>query len=573
MARMNAASRPGRGTATWTQFAAIANLRWRVFANGLRRRGGKAELAGRILLLPLIAALIVAPSVAAGFTAWYFVSHAALAKLSLIFWAALVIAQLVNLNLGTPGTTFDPTELIRFPLSLPGYVFVRLCFGLLSPGNLIVTLMSVAIFVGVTIAQPALWPWALLATAAFALANVLFTRMIFAWVDRWLSTRRAREIFTAIIFLGSIGLQYINVNYNPGFQHGQHHRPKSQVFGEVQHTMVHLQPWLRWLPPELSAKAIIEGARQQAGASFANSSAVLLYAGIFLAIYATRMRTEYRGENLSDAANAVRPSKPVSAISPHAVPAVAAHAHAPVKRGLLPATLGPLLSKELLLLRRNVGLLYGVVAPTVMVFLFAGRVSMRNGSHWLLFLAVSYALLGIAPLSFNSLGMDATGAQFYFLAPVPLSEVFFAKNVMGFLLALVETAAVILIVALVAVRPSPADVIFAVVWVLGALLFVTTVGNLRSVAAPKRVLPGRSIRRAQSQVSVWMSLGILAACAGLAALMQLLAWYLHTAWLGLLLVALFAAAAAFTYAQGLRHIERYAMEHRDTLFEELGKKT
>jgi hypothetical protein len=39
--------------------------------------------------------------------------------------------------------------------------------------------------------------YAFLALLVFAAANVLFNRMLFAWVDRWLSTRRAREIFTA----------------------------------------------------------------------------------------------------------------------------------------------------------------------------------------------------------------------------------------------------------------------------------------------------------------------------------------------------------------------------------------
>ena len=49
----------------------------------------------------------------------------------------------------------------------------------------------------------------------FALVNIFFTRMVFSWIDRWLSTRRAREIFTGMIFVVSFGIQYINFTFNP----------------------------------------------------------------------------------------------------------------------------------------------------------------------------------------------------------------------------------------------------------------------------------------------------------------------------------------------------------------------
>ena len=65
--------------------------------------------------------------------------------------------------------------------------------------------MSLAVAVGIALAAPGLWLYALMAMAVFAATNVLFSRMIFAWVDRWLSTRRAREVFTAIIFAGVAG--------------------------------------------------------------------------------------------------------------------------------------------------------------------------------------------------------------------------------------------------------------------------------------------------------------------------------------------------------------------------------
>ncbi len=561
---------------SWAQFRAIAWLRWRILANSFRRKGGAGELIGRILVLPIAAGVALAPTALAGFFAWAAFAGGSPQHLSLVLWGAFAITQLFNLNLGQPGTTFDPTELIRFPVALPSYVLVRLCFGLLSPANLIVTLMSVAVFVGVTIARPALWPWTLAATAAFALANVLFSRLIFAWIDRWLSTRRARELFTGFIFVGSLALQYLNVNYNPGFNHGRSHGFTPQRLRSVQTALDHLHPWLRWLPPELTSASIIAAARGRFQMSVLDVALVLAYATVFLLAYALRMRTEYRGENLSDAANAVRPASrradpartialsPGTELRPNA---------ATQSRTWLPGSFAPLFRKELLYLRRNTGLLYGVVAPTVMVFLFAGRLSMRGGSHWILLMAVSYALLGLAPMSYNTFGLEGPGAQFYFMAPVPMRDVFLAKNAMQFLLAMVEVCAVIAIVIYVTGTPQVDDVLFVLLWATATLLLNTSLGNLRSLSAPKKVNPGRSLNRAQSQVSAWIAIGLLAGSGGVGAGLQFLSTYLHLRWLGLCLMGAFAVGGLVAYTQGLRGIEAYAMDHRDTLFEELGKKT
>ena len=558
------------------QFLAIAWLRWRMYANGFRRKGGVGELIGRILLAPFLVILIVTPTMLAGFFAWALARKGQLDHLDLVFWGAFAFTQLLNINLSPPGTTFDPTDLIRFPVALPSYVLVRLTFGLLSPANIVVTMMSAAIFTGVTICRPYLWPWTLAATLAFALANVLFTRMIFAWVDRWLSTRRAREVFTGLIFAGSLGIQYLNVTYNPGLNHGRHRNVSLSNLNHAQAVLHSFQPALRLLPPELSTAAILAAQRARTALALQNTALVLVYAAVFLAIYAERMLTEYRGENLSDQANAVARTAPAAAL---AVPTSAVNirlspalAEAPARRGLFPATLGPLLSKELLLLRRNTGLLYGIIAPTVMVFLFAGRLSLRS-SHWVLPIAAAYTLLGLAPMSFNSFGLEGSGAQFYFMAPIPLREVFFAKNVMHFLLAAFEIVVVLGIITYITGLPTLSDTAFVLLWAAATVLLTTTLGNLRSVSAPKKVNPGRTINRNQSQLSVWIAFGTLTGSAALGAGFLFLAAYFHMRWISVALVALFALGAAFAYQQGLRGIEAYTLERRETLFEELGKKS
>ena len=577
MAELTAASPQASGV--WLasqQLRAIAWLRWRVLANSFRRKGGAGELIGRILLLPLFAGLALLPTALAGSLAWYFTRNHQLDHLAWILWGAFALTQLLNINLGQPGTTFDPTELIRFPMPVRRFVLIRLLFGLLSPANVIVSLISLAVLAGVSAARPHLFFAAALTMLVFAATNVLFTRMIFAWIDRWLSTRRARELFTAFIFIGSIGMQYLNVRYNPGFQRDHHRRAPAQNLDVMRTRMHRIHPYVAWLPPELTAAAIASAGHGEAVAWIADTAACSCFAALFLGIYGLRMRTEFRGENLSDAANATGPP-PSPAAATQATHTAAAAIPMPASRvsprGWLPPTLPPLLSKELLTMRRNVGLFYGIVAPAVMVFLFAGRFSMRgNTSHWVLLGAVAYALLGIAPLSYNTFGLEGTGAQFYFFAPVPLRDVFFAKNVFGLLLAFAEVVVILAITTYVAGRPRLVDCLFALLWALGTLLLNTTVGNLRSISAPKKIKPGRSMNKAQSAVSGYMAIGILLGCAAFGYGSELLALYLHRAALGIVLMAAFAGAAALVYSRGLNGIEAYALERRDTLFEELGKK-
>ncbi len=559
------------------QLRAIAWLRWRILANGFRRKGGAGELIVRIFVLPIFAAFALLPTAAAGFLAYEFTHDGQFERLGWVLWGAFALSQVLNLNLGQPGTTFDPIELIRFPMPLGRWVLVRLCFGLLGPANMIISLISLAMIFGITLASPRLFIPALLALLVFGLTNILFTRMIFAWVDRWLSTRRAREVFTGFIFALSLGFQAVNARFNPGFAHNRHRRAPGAGIVLVQTLAHRAHPVSIWLPPGLTARALGAAAQGDAVAFVTRTALCAAFAAFFLWIYTLRMRTEFRGENLSDAANLTRPAAGQTT-SPTGntvlYPAVAAQVPTRTAASTwFPATLTPLLGKELLTLRRNTGLFYGLIAPAVMVFLFVGRASSRSGSHWVLLAAVAYALLGVAPMGFNSLGMEGTGAQFYFMAPVPLREVFFAKNIFNLLIAFAEVLLVTAITAYVAGRPSWTDCAMVMLWSLGTLLLIMTAGNRRSLAAPRKVNPGRTLKKAQSPLSTYLSIGIMLGCVALGLGSELLAVFLGKLWIGPLLMLAFAAASAVVYDGGLKGIEAYALEHRDTLFEELGKKT
>jgi ABC-2 type transport system permease protein len=575
---------------TWTtaqtrsQFYAIALLRWHMLVNGFRRKGGAGELIARIIVYPILAGMAIGPSIGAGIAAYFFTAHRHLAWIAWLLWGTFAFCQLLNINLSQPGSTFDPTQLIRFPLRARTYVLIRLCFGLLTPANVIGTLIAFSIALGVIVAAPQLWLYTLLALALFSAANVLFSRMVFAWVDRWLSTRRAREVFTGLIFAFSIGIQWLNFTFNPAYNHDHtHSHDLSRRVSFLAGLYHRAHPLLAWLPPELTASSLV-AARHAALLRFAQDAlAVALYAAVFFLVFALRMTAEFRGENLSDAANAVsRPKKltPLTADTAASRP-VAAHFAAGAGRPAVTASgprtiLSPILSaliaKEFLYLRRNLGLFYAFITPVLFVFLFAGRLATRSGGGaWFFPAALAYSLMGIIPLSFNSFGMEGAGSQLYFYAPLRMKDIFLAKNLISILLVAVEIVAVLGIISYVA-SPPPLWVIAAtLLWVAATLLVSLTVGNRRSLSAPKKIDLTRATRKQASGLSALISIGVFFAAVTLAAMLALAGYFLHLLWTLVPIFAVLAAAAFALYWRSLTGLDRYALAHREQLFEELCK--
>ena len=54
-------------------FAAIAQLRWRLFVNAFYRKGGKAEVIARIIVYPFVVVFAIGPIIASG-AAGYFLT-------------------------------------------------------------------------------------------------------------------------------------------------------------------------------------------------------------------------------------------------------------------------------------------------------------------------------------------------------------------------------------------------------------------------------------------------------------------------------------------------------------------
>ena len=557
------------------QFKAIAYLRWCLFRNAFRRKGGAGELVARIIVYPVFAAFLIGPLIGFTTAAYFATANHHLEYLTPIFWAIFGLRCLVSINIAQPGLTFDPESLIRFPLSFSRYLVVRIMLGLLSASAVLGTFCLFGVAAGISFADPALAATAFGAALLLAVANMFFIRMIFAWIDRWLSTRRAREFLTGFIILGSLGIQYLNFTFNPGFNHGRGRslHSASQISATVRAYHFAL-PVVSRLPPSLAASGIAHSAAAQAGLTVLDLLGIALFGCISTGIFAWRMQREYRGENLSEANNA--PVLPASAVVVKGrraeLPALAVQEHATPRKTLLSPIVSACLAKEWIYLRRNTTQFYGLLAPIAMVFLFTLRMGSRMGSStWLFPAAVVYSALGIAALAYNSLGLDAAGIQFYFLAPVRLGDVLLAKNLFSFAINFVEIVIIYALITYTTAAPPILVVLSMFFWLLFASLVNVTIGNMRSIISPKKMDPGKLSRRQASQLSALISLGIMLVLGGLGMGLIFLASYLHMAWLPIPIFAALAAGAFLFYRQGLGSIDVLAMKHRETMIEELCK--
>jgi ABC-2 type transport system permease protein len=550
------------------QFVALAKLRWHIFRNSFRRKGGGGELAARIILFPILGIVAIGPIIGAGFGAYFLVSSGRIAMLPILTWALFALWMLVVLNISPPSLSFDINTIIRFPLSFPRYLAARIVFGLLSASTVIGTLSIVSADIGIAIANPSLAPWATLVLVIFALANIFFTRMVLVWVERWLSTRRTREIFTAFFLFASLGFQYINLNFNPGLQ-GRHH-PASTHLPLLRKILHFIQPIAALLPPGLTASSIVRYSQSHFLAAASLLFGLVYFAGLFFSVYAWRMYREFRGENLSETS---QPNQPAARRTTPAPPAAhISNAIIPTRTFGLNSTVIACLQKEFIYLRRNINQLYGFVAPIFMVFLFANRLSLSGRFGNFLFpVAIAYSVLGVSILSYNALGMDGSGVQFYFMAPARMRDIFLAKNLTGFLLNLVELVIVFAVIAFVAHPPSLVIALATILWLLFATFINGAVGNLRSLAAPKKVDLTKASRRQASQLSVLIALGILVACAAIGFTVLVFAAHFHRPWL-MVPILLALAIAAFTfYVIVLNRLDTIALSHREALTEELCK--
>jgi ABC-2 type transport system permease protein len=534
------------------QLAAIAWLRWRMFANSVRTTRGKMEVVSRVLMTIFFGVAGFGGTLGCGFGAWYFVSEGKPEMLAVMFWAVFLFWQLFPIMSTAFTNNPDSGDLLRFPLGYRAYFLIRLAYGSFDPATALGCLWLSGMLVGIAAASPLLLLWAVPVVGLFAAFNLLFLQMVFAWLERWLAQRRTREIMGVLFILVMLSIQLIG----PAMQHFER-QPATQKALDL---VVSVQAFL---PPGLAADAIAQVVHQH----FATGASSFLFLGSIAALMGCllhlRLRAQYRGENLNESAAA----------------GVKQEAHGLRLGWTLPGfsqVVAAVFEKEVRYLLRSGAMLLALIVPLFMLVVFRlGPARSMWHTHFMRApdvafpAAAAYSLLALTNIVYNSFGGDAGGIQFFFASPARFSQIVVAKNLMHAGVVLADAALAWLLITFLYGRPA-FDVTVAT---LAGLLFAAplnfTAGNLLSLYSPKRIDVSTIGRQRASQVTVLISLVVQLVIVAVGVAAFLLAHLYNNFWIATLLFLVLACLSLSVYSVVLKRADIIAIERREALVSEL----
>ncbi len=541
---------PGTGG----QLAAVLRLRWQLFVHSLRTVHGSLELVSRIFTTVTFALAGLGGAIGMGAAAWHFTAEGRVDRIFILLWPVFFFWQFFPVTTAAFSSTFDASQLLRFPLSYRGYCLLRLLYGALDPATLVGGLWLLGIAVGIGFASPGLFVWAVVVLGGFALLNTLLSQMIFSWIERWLAQRRSREIFGIIFFVFILGFQFMNPLLH---LYNEKSRPEIIRMGRE------FSFFQQALPPGLAAKAIFKVWQGHGAEGLGRFALLGVYAAAFVWVLNLRLRAQYRGENLSETAGPARDRKNPPLVRPGwALPGI-------------PAPVSAVFEKELRYLLRSGPMLFTLIMPAVLVVLFGLGPVGRGGNflvrapNYAFPMGALYALLMLTNLVYNNFGADAGGVNFLIAAPVRFSQIVAAKNLAHLVVLGLELLLVWIVVCLMFPIPNFPVAAATLAGVLFAAPVNLAAGNLLSVYSPKRIEFGMLGRQRASQITVLASFGIQLAIFGLSAGALLVAREFGTLWIATSAMLLLAGFAFAGYALVLHRMDDIGAERREGLIAEL----
>lgn len=535
---------------TADQLRLIAGLRWCIFVNLLRTRRSKADLVGRAVAGFFIGCGALGIGVLLAVGSWAAFHQNIPLLLPAALWVVFLAWQLLPVFISGFGAQADSSLLLRFPLRYSAFVALTLAYGLADPVTVAALYWLVMILAGIAVAAPGALLWAIPALFLFSVVNLLLSRSIFAWLDRWLARRRTREILGIGFFLLMMSFQLI--------------RPLRERWGKrAVPTLALLTPIERPFPPGFAAYAVQSGHSGAAGPALLGLGGLLAFVGGFSWLLGIRLRAQHRGENLNEAP---REGAGREATSAHRSWQLA---------GLSPA-LAALVEKDLRYLLRNTAQYLNLPVPLILVFVFGlnggtrARHSVFSGAAFFP-ISVGYCMLVLSNLVYNSLGYDGAGVAMLFAAPVRFRDVLLSKNLLHGLLISIE---ILLVSILVSLLTGPPPLLIIVLTLAGALFVILVnfaAGNLLSLYFPRRLQFGTMRRQNQSGVAALTMFLVPGTAMGVATgVYGLCRWAGHAEWAVLALLGL-AGVSFVVYQRVLAASTAIAARKRDVIMEELCK--
>jgi ABC-2 type transport system permease protein len=530
------------------QYRAVAAMRWQMLRHGLRTRRGKFEAGARIFSTVFFSLIGLAAGVGLGFAAYAIVSEHSLRLLPVLFWPVFLLWQIAPIMAASFQEHVDMSGFLRFPMSFGSYMLVTLVFGAFDIPSILGWICVAGIWTGVAIAQPAAIPAATAAVLLFGFFNVLLTRAVFAWLDRWLAQRRTREILGVGFLFLLLAVQLVN----PALHPYKGHAPA--INGQL---LLRVERVQSVLPPGLSASAVRLAVSGRAAQGILPLGELAVYGALAGMLLGVRLHAEYRGESLGEGAAAIT-------AGPKAVRRAGQG-----RLRLLSGPLGAVIEKELRYVARSGMMLYSLAAPLVMILILGGgrqpSSPFASMGGYALPVGVAYSFLGLTRIIYNSLGGEGAGVQLYFLSPTPMRAVMLAKNLVQTGFFCVEMALVCAIIHFRYGMPDAAMIAVTFCWLLFALPMQLAIGNLLSLTMAYRMTFSRMSREEGAVGNGLTSVVAQVAIVGVgAAVFFPLARYGHAGLASGVFLLLALAAAGF-WAWILSRIDRLAAARREAL--------
>jgi ABC-2 type transport system permease protein len=559
------------------QYGALIHLRWRIFVNGLRSKMGAFEFGARTVSFLVYGLMGIGLAFGAGGIAYGLAADKQWNYMPLVFWFVLATWQIVPVMLASFQEQFNLGTLLRFPVGFRSFYLLYVVFGLSDVSTAIGALCSIGILIGITVVRPDLFAFTVLVLIVFAVFNILLVRAIFAWIDRWLSQRRTREILAGLFMIFFLSFQLVNPAV---WQHGRQdkdapHKPKHDVEQMLDSPLAHGANTVQeWLPPGLAGMALNDASAQRPERGIGLLAVLGLYAIAAGSALGLRLKAEFSGEDLSTAparklAPAVAEKQTLRAAEQESASRMAG-----AESGS-PPIIAAIIQKEFRSTTRALPLLYAIGAPLLMVLVISGGF-LRGGlaTHTPVFafpLCVFFAQLGFHQLWGNNLGTEGPGVQLYFLSPTPFRTVILAKNLFHtaiFVLAMVIAG------LLATVRLGPPDAAMlatTVAWLLFVLASNLAVGNVFSLTMPYKINPGRLSRQRRSQGAALLSLLVQLGLVGVGALVYIFCSVVHMPLLAVPIFLALGGIAAFLWLKILGNADNLANQRKDQVIAVLTK--
>ncbi len=521
----------------------LALVRWQVLRNGLRFQRNRYELAAQVALSIFGGFIALVLGASLGVAAYMALRLNKTANFALLLWIVFLAWQLFPVLVEMSSRALNFREIARYPVSFRLYYLLNTAYGLLDPSALMSLTWLAGIWAGTSLARPDWAARAALLFLAFAVLNLFFSRVLFGFVERVMSTRRGREgllVLGLTLFVVGQGIASVVV---PRLD-------KSKLRGYARA----LAPVHSYSPPGLILGGLTGG--------WGATDASLLGMGGYTAAAAFLLRRQlwrnYRGEVFSETVPT----------GPHAV-----QVRPGWKLPLADEATSAVLEKELryalrdprTLLSFSVGPLMAVIGAWSGPLLQKAFAGMLQGDLSALYpVAVGYSLLTLGPQAYNFLCHDSRGFQRWLMAPLDFGRVLLAKNVvLGLLLAANFVAVTLLMAAGLPLRLERVAMVAA--GYLYASLAIIGAGNLLSVRYPVPIEYGTMSAKKVSSVAILLGIGIQ-----LVVMLSLwLVFHLAGRWNldRLPLVAFFVliAAAAKFYQFSLRSASEYTGHHAEEI--------